>query len=914
MNIIRRLTCKSMQQNRTRTLVTLLGIVLSAAMFTAVTTMVVSFRTYLLRGEIAANGDYFVRYDYAAPDVLSALQADPRVTRLGTLQTLGYVSPPVQAEDAPAPSLLLGAGNAAFYEMLPTALIEGHLPQNSTELLITELTQHRLRESGQPCTIGARLTLPIEVSYETENVELPTASGMPYEKTYTIAGITEGAPYLGYDPLGLDYMLTLDDGSTAGIWGRFFAQTAPKDAYPLAESTDFPFCTVNGDLLELYGVSRYFSTYRLIVTFALLLMGIIMAGSISLIYNAFSISVSERTKQFGLLASVGATRRQIGQSVRTEAILLGLVGIPLGIACGYGGIAVTLHLTHSLIDSIMASAAQHQITLQAVPSPPAFAMAALVAMGTVLLSAWLPARRAARVTPIAAIRQTQEFRVPRRGLRAGRLTQKLFGLPAALARKYYTVNNRKYRATIVSLTISMVLFVTAGSFVQQLNAVADEQTNLFNSDFSIEITDKAQIDAIRSQTALKDSSLLVQDYASSIVPDAMFDDRYRTLWEARAQGYGYQEPIGVKQIELTYLEDAVLERFLRAQGIDPAPYLNAADPLALVTDAQLTRYIFDENGSGRAVDRERARLPILTEAADTLSLLPSQVPSGVLDRLKRVSNSSLHRAADGTTLLSVEVPPAPSDEPAEPARYEIEIRPEGGQYAYYIRDPKTGRAEQQPAAVVSLPRTQVQLGARVHTLPYGMRQNTSYDTITVILPLSAAPDDRASVSLMTSASDYEALLAFLEQGGYSFTDHLRPQMQYRDYVTMLRIFSYGFITLISLICICNVFHTISTNIALRRRDFGMLRSVGMKAREIDRMLAFECMQYGLKAILWGTPLSILSSLGIAQLADRSDFALPVASLLIAASFILVTVFITMFYAVSKLRGENPIEAIRADSQ
>lgn len=912
MNIIRRLTLQSMKQSKARTLVTILGIVLSAAMFTAVTTMVVSFRSYLLRGEIAENGDYFVRYDYAAPDVLPTLRNDPRVTRLGTLQTLGYASIGAQA-DAPSASLLLGAGNSDFYEMMPVDLIKGHLPQSSSELVITELTQYHLRESGQPYEIGAQLTLPITVSYQSENVKLPETSGAPYDKTFTIVGITGVPRYLGYDLLELDYMLTLDDGSTRGIWGLFFAQTAPKDAYTLADATDLPFCTVNSNLLELYGVSRYFSIYQLIVTFAAILIVIIMAGAVSLIYNAFSISVSERTKQFGLLTSVGATRKQIRQSVLTEAVLLGLGSIPLGIVCGYAGIAVTLHLTHDLIDSIMASAVQHQITLQAVPSLPAFAAAALVAMVTVLISAWIPARRAAKVTPIAAIRQTQEFRVPRRGVRVGRLTQKLFGLPAALARKYNTVNRRKYRATIVSLTISMVLFVASGSFIQQLNAVADEQANLFNFDFGIEITDKAQVDAVRAHPALKDSSLLVRDYATVVLPDALFCDRYRTLWNERAQAYHYEEPIGTKQIELTYLEDAVLKRFLTAQGIDPAPYLDPDDPLALVTDVQLTRYTFDENE--RAIDRTRERLPILNEDVDTLSLLPSQVPSGVIDRLKRVSNSRLHRSSDGTILLSVETAPDPSDATADHEMYEIEVRPnrDGNQYAYYIRDSKTGRAEQQPADVVSLPRAQVRLGAHVHTLPHGMKQNTSYDHIDVILPLSAAPNNIDTAALSASASDYEAFLAFLKESGYAFTDHLKYQMQYRDYVTMLRIFSYGFLALISLICICNVFNTISTNIALRRKDFGMLRSVGMKEREIDRMLAFECMQYGFKAILWGTPLSVLTSLMIARLVDRSDFAFPASSLLIAASFIFVTVFITMFYAVSKLRGENPIEAIRAES-
>ena len=110
---------------------------------------------------------------------------------------------------------------------------------------------------------------------------------------------------------------------------------------------------------------------------------------------------------------------------------------------------------------------------------------------------------------------------------------------------------------------------------------------------------------------------------------------------------------------------------------------------------------------------------------------------------------------------------------------------------------------------------------------------------------------------------------------------------------------------------CNVFNTISTNIALRRKDFGMLRSVGMKHRELNRMMAFECLQYGLKALLWGIPLSLLSALGIASIVGLAAFTPPVRAMAVAAGCIFVTVFITMFYAVHKLKTQNPMEAIRS---
>lgn len=913
MKLIRHLTWQNMKNSKARTLVTVLGIILSAAMFTAVTTLAISFRAYMLEAEIAENGDYFVRYDYGTMEDLQKLQQEKTVTKLGTINTIGYTNFHYQIDSrAVDDTLIIGAGNREFFEMVPTGLIKGRLPETGSELVITGAVREHLRESGQPCEIGAQITLPIVVSYDAGDLELPT-SGTPYEKTFTIVGISEYIQYFDDNTLDLNSLLTFDDGSETGIWGRFFVKSDPKAAYTLAEKPYGTSCSVNQDLLDYYGVTKYYSINDLIATFAAILMGIIMMGSVTLIYNAFSISVSERTKQFGLLSSVGATRKQIRQSVFTEALYLSAVGIPLGIFSGYAGIAITLKLTHGLIDDLLWTASENGIILKAVPSIPAFLAAGLVALVTVLISAWIPARRATKITPIAAIRQAQEFKVPKHGIRAGKLTKKLFGLPAALARKYYTVNKRKYRATIISLTISMVLFVVAGSFVQQLSATAEEQANIDNFDFEIRVDSAKQVEQLRAHPALKDSALVSHEgTVQAVIPEENFTDGYKAVWETMAQEYHYDGSISSKRIQIEYLEDAVLRDFLTAQDIDPAPYLDSDNPLALVTDAQLTTYQYDE--TGRPVDRQRFNEQIFRNGVESITLIPGQVPDGVLDRLKRVANDRLF-ISDGTMILSVMVPPEAEDGTADNLWYDIEVRPteDGTSFAYYIRDPETGIPEAEPADIVSVERSQLHLGASIQELPMGIRQNTDYGTVTVILPLSSALSEPETVSLMASTSDYEEFLGFLEDQKYSFIDYLNSQMEYRDYMTMIRIFSYGFIALISLICICNVFNTISTNIALRRKDFGMLRSVGMKNRELNCMMAFECLQYGLKALLWGIPLSILSSLLIARLVDMAEFTLPVRSIVIAAGCIFVTVFITMFYAVSKLKQQNPMEAIRSES-
>ncbi len=911
MKIIRSLTWQNMKNSRSRTIVTILGIILSAAMFTAVTTMGVSFREYMMESEIAQYGDYFVRFDYGTQKDLQGLQASDKITKLGSIKTLGYTNIRFESDGWDVDdTLLIGAADQAFFEMMPVGLEEGRLPENGSELAVAGEFRDYLQAMDLPHEIGQQVTLSIAGRCDTKGFELPGSDAVR-EKTYTIVGITGYRQYFEDGQLSMSSLLTFDDGSEPWLWGRFFAKTAPRAAYALAEEGHAPSCSVNENLLEFYGITKYTSMNDLIVTFAAILIGIIMVGSVSLIYNAFSISVSERTKQFGLLSSVGATRKQIRQSVFTEAMYLGLVGIPLGIFSGYMGIAVTLKVTHGMIDDLLLGAVENGLILKAVPSIPAFAAAGVVALVTVLISAWIPAYRATRIPPISAIRQTQEYKIPKRGIRAGAMVQKVFGLPSALARKYYTVNKRKYRATVISLTISMVLFVIAGTFVQQLTDTAQEQSNVENFDFRIQVDSQEQIDQLRSHPAVKDSAVVVSDWKAAFISEADFTENYKAAWELIRENYNIDVPIESKRVKLEYLEDSVLRSFLKAQGLDPELYLDADDPLAIVPDAQLTLYLEQENGS---TDRKRFREQILKNSVEELALLPAGIPTGVIRKLGGAVYDRGIAMVNGVPVLTVMVQEELENGDLEDRCYDILVKPleDGKHFAYYISDPETGKVEQEPADVVSVEHSRVRIGAAVQEFPMGIAKNADYDMITVILPLSAAKFNQQQPCLMVSVTNYEEFLAFLEKGAFSFADYLASQIQYRDYITIIRIFSYGFIILISLICVCNVFNTISTNISLRRKDFGMLRSVGMKNGEINRMMAFECLQYGIKALLWGIPLSILTSAMLLAFTGERMTQLPVWSLGIASCGIFVTVFITMFYAVSKIRKQNPIEAIRTD--
>ena len=245
---------------------------------------------------------------------------------------------------------------------------------------------------------------------------------------------------------------------------------------------------------------------------------------------------------------------------------------------------------------------------------------------------------------------------------------------------------------------------------------------------------------------------------------------------------------------------------------------------------------------------------------------------------------------------------------------------EAGEYivGYYLYDPSTDVLSEEPLATRPIPQNTPTplLGETVDELPFGVTNYTRAETITLAMPLSMVNTEAYPPELRISINDYDAITAYLDEKGYDYGDLLESQMQYRNIVTMTNVFSYGFIILISLICVCNVFNTISTNIALRRRDFGMLRSVGMQSKELNQMMIYECMRYGIRSLFMGLPLGILGSFGINSLAagvGNSHYEIPLIPMTVSIISVFVVVFISMLYALSKLKKDNPIEAIRMEN-
>ena len=224
------------------------------------------------------------------------------------------------------------------------------------------------------------------------------------------------------------------------------------DGQPAKESISY-----NEELLPWLGASGRSNYVRFFLVIIATLIALIVCGSALVIYNAFAISIGERKKQFGMFASVGATSAQIRRIVLTEAGVIAAIGIPLGILGAIAGVGILLKLTQGIVSQLILDAEQG---MPLVVSPLVIGLTVLFSAATILLSAWIPARRAARVSPIDAIRQSGEIQEGKPlNLRTSPLIRRVFGFEGELALKSLQRDRKKYLTTVLSLMISIILFV-----------------------------------------------------------------------------------------------------------------------------------------------------------------------------------------------------------------------------------------------------------------------------------------------------------------------------------------------------------------------------------------------------------------------------------------------------------------------
>lgn len=894
MNIVNKVTLKTLGKNKVRTLVTIIGIILSVAMITAVTTGMSSLENFIVTMEIERGGDWYGAAFNISSQKLNEVKNNSDVSQITSLQNIGYALLEDSINEY-KPYIFIGGMDTIFAQKMPVDILEGRLPENSSEIILPDhlkydggvefsLDETILMKIGERVSEGYKL-IQID-SFLHEETGGKEELVINEERTYKVVGFYERADFEDYSAPGYT-ALTVAEETDRYSYDAYLKVPKAKTIYAFMKKT-FPenLYIINNSLLRYTGQSND-GTYNLVLyNLAAVLIGIIVFGSISLIYNAFSISVSERTKQFGLLSSIGATRHQMKRSVLFEAFFLSIIGIPLGILAGILGIGVTFKLIQGTFQALLGEGIHTELSLYV--SWNAVIIAATLGLATVLISAYIPARRAFKVSAIDSIRLSQDIRIKAKKLKTPKFVYRLFGVEGMIAQKNFRRSKKKYRATVVSLFLSIVLFISASSFSAYLTkgvtTVVDRGNYDIRYTFSPDLWEKVSIEEVynelKSVDGVTDSSysIMHNPYYSEIavvnLSQEYKDSIYKNIgFDLTEKDYEYFN------INYFFMNDEAYEAYLEKNSLDKDVLLNSEYPLAIVVD--YAKY-FDGN----------------EERYYTLNQF---------DRSNKTIKAMFIDSIDGY--------------------YMTELKEDENHEEYYEFMNSKGDIITLPKAEAEK-KIEIKVGAFLTESPMGGYTSNRGST-TLVYPYSALKTileveyTEFFVSLYFNADNhkevYEKMYEVLDKKNISTVglfDYAEMTETDKAFITVINVFSYGFIVLISLIAAANVFNTISTNIGLRRREFAMLKSIGMTQKMFNRMMNYECLFYGIKALIYGLPVSI----GVTYLIYKSvmhgleiKFFIPWYSLVIAVGSVFTVVFATMIYAMKKIKKDNPIDALKDDN-
>ncbi|QIB68725.1 ABC transporter permease [Aminipila butyrica] len=601
MNIFNKVALQGLKKNRTRTFVTIIGVVLSAAMITAVATFGTSLLTYLLNGSLAKYGDWHVEFTDADSTFVQEQVNNDEVSTTAVFENIGYAMLN-GAKSLEKPYLFISGFHDETFDTLPITLISGRLPENSSEILVPS---HIAVKAGVKISVGDTLTLAIgnreadgKMLTQHESYRGGKETLVPVTmKTYTVVGLCDRPGFEEQSAPGYTLITQADTADQSNRFSLFVTLKNPYKVQTYASTmTGTDTYVLNDNVLRFMGISdnKLFNT--LLYSVGSILITIIMVGAIFLIYNSFNISLNERTHQFGLLMSVGATARQLRNSVLFEGLCIGAIGIPIGLLVGIGSIKLILPIVANNFSTIINSTVPLNLSI----SVPALVVAAAVSLVTILISAYIPARKAASTPVMECIRQTNEIKIESKVVKTSKLAQRIYGLEGLLALKNFRRNRKRYRSVVLSLTLSVVLFVSGSAFGTTLKQLTKEYTVDIDGDVSLytQAMQKDELFQLYDKLKAADSIYKSTYQANLTYPCSTrdFPSDFVSTYRA-SMGDESTEKTLTLPLDVQFIEDDIYYSFIRSLDLPTAEYTgqNAKVLIVGVNTIEHTTYFTNQS-------------------------------------------------------------------------------------------------------------------------------------------------------------------------------------------------------------------------------------------------------------------------------------------------------------------------------
>lgn len=884
MKLLNKLTLKNLRLNKVRTAVTIIGIMLSAALITVVSGMALSGRQTMIDGQTEWSGNYDVALDIIDTAKIDKIRQNRNVENAFYKERLGFSKATV-ADNAEYGYAVTAISENAFDGCFKLKLEKGSFPTNSNEAVVTGAFKNT---DGKDVKVGDKITLELGVLKGTDGKVLGESELLDLspkrfkeskitdkkQKTYTITGIIENpntrelnnpsscfeiytvsdeeSPveairtkhmnklYIAYTPQSEGNYLQ-NTADILGFKADDMSNVSSDEISPEDQQTSgvngYSFNTV---LLSMKGYGGSDGTNVMIFSLAVIIIIIVMLASVFVIRNSFAISITEKTSMYGMLASVGATKRQIRRNVLFEGFILGLIGIPLGILLGLGVNAILIAILNSVLGDMLSGATFVFVT----PTIPIICAIVLSAV-TIFCSSFFIALRASRIPPLVAIRGNKDIKVKNnKPYRTSKLTKKLFGVGGEIASKSLKRSRKKYRTTVISIVVSVAMFIAVSAFMDYGMTFTDHYYG--NTDYSYMVSG---IDANQAQTIEKmpeiENYLTVGSQYGYVSADVPVNEC--------GENFLYDNADGTKSFSVEFLEfehDTFVQicRELKLDynkvkgGVlvysEVTPYNmenmeGTGEPMKLFGKTAPTKFIVygnDDNGNELIAGKLKV--------------------SSVFDEIPKSADSVI---GEGTILGQGLI-----------IGEQGVISPQLGEHECYI------------------------------TLYANTSNHTSLTN---------------RIESMPSTGDSESYI--------SIFDYEETVRQFNAVMLIVGIFVYGFIGVISLIGMTNIFNTISTNMQLRSKEFASLKSIGMTKKEFNRMIRLESLMYGIKSLIIGIPLGVLGVFAIFSAFSNGNvpmsFVFPWKAILISIAAVFIVVWLIMKYSISKVNKQNIIETIRNDN-
>ena len=861
MNILNKLTIKNLKLNKKRTIVTIIGIILSVALICAVASMVSSFRESLIRFEINRDGNFHYEFSNVDSKTLKEIKNNRNFEKIYISKNVGYLKlDNSKNEDKPYAYLI--AMNKITMSNVSLNLIEGRFPSNDKEIVIPRHLKTNGRidyKVGDTITLylGDRVSDGYTLNQNNPYHKDEETFDIKDTKTFKIVGIIERPSTIieNYSAPGYTFITYLNDNNYSGEYNVYLRYTkeALKNRYEITAKllnvdpikykkymTDLDSLKdseideveekivktphiMNGYLISLETMSLKNSTMKVLYILSTIVIIIIIVSSVFCIKNSFDISIAEKTKQYGMFRSIGATSKQIKKNVLYEAFILGIIGIPLGILCGLLASWILIKVCNYYLYGTL-----NGITLVFNTSLISILISILLGSITIYFSALKSARRASKLSPMVAIRNSEDIKIKSKKLRTPKYIKSLFGVGGVISYKNLKRNKKKYRTTVISIVISVSVFIGLYYFMNMAFSILDLEVG--SSDANI-------------QLIIGDNSKDKENNLNKIEQIFNLDNIERISFQKRLLGEIIDKTLYTKEfnkligtngtkISIFAIGDSEYRTYVKSLGLN---YSDVKNTGILINNS----FAYDED-SKKDVEISVLNIKKNDKVDIKINNITHQIKISEVTKERPFGFSNTY--SSGFIIVSDE----------------------------YLKE---------------------------------LDSNFNYGWILI-----------RSNNADLLQSNIEKILGDID---YNLDNTDKNYRIVKGVYTLVAIFLYGFITVITLIGITNIFNTITTNINLRRGEFAILKSVGMTSHEFNRLINLETIFYSLKSLLIGIPLGVgisyLIYIAFSEGSREFQYEFPFGGVFISILAVFILVFIIMNYSIKKVNKQNIIEDIRNEN-